>query len=86
MAKKEETLQVLTEIINESHKIMLSKAQKLADCKEWEFDAFADRNTFARLMFEVLCDEEKSQYQAINNTQTAKEIRKELKYEIGFIR
>ena len=83
---KEETLQVINEIIDESTASMKSRAVKLLESREWDFDTFGDRNTFARTVMEVMFDSEKSQYQAINNTKVYKELKKELGYELAFIR
>lgn len=59
---KEETLNVINEIIEESAKSMKEKAEKMLDSKNFDFDVFGDRNTFARIAFEVLVDYEISQY------------------------
>ena len=60
---KEETLQVINEIIDESTKAMKAEAKQLLDAQEWDFNTFNDRNTFARTAMEAIFDKEKKQYQ-----------------------
>lgn len=82
---KEETLQVINEIITESTNAMRKEAEKLLNAQSWDFDTFGDRNTFARTAMEAIFEKEKEQYQAINNTKAYKELKANLKYELGFI-
>lgn len=82
---KEETLQVINEIIDESTKAMKAEAKQLLDAQEWDFNTFNDRNTFARTAMEAIFDKEKKQYQAINNTKAYKQLKANLEYELAFI-
>ena len=82
---KEETLQVINEIIDESAKYMKKEAEQLLNAQSWDFDAFGDRSTFARTAMEVIFDKEKKQYQAINNTKAYKSLKANLDYELSFI-
>lgn len=82
---KEETLQVINEIIDESTKAMKREAEQLLNAQSWDFNLFGDRNTFARTAMECIFDKEKSQYQAINNTKEYKQLKSNLAYELGFI-
>lgn len=83
---KESTLAVVNEIINESTEAMRREAEQLLNAREWNFNQFEDRNTFARTVMECIFDKEKQQYQAINNTKAYKELKNELAYELAFIR
>jgi len=83
--EKEEVLEIIFSIINESGQYMKKEAIKLLSCRKWDFNMFEDRNTFARLVMEVIFDKEKNQYQVINNTKKVKELKKELQYESMFI-
>lgn len=83
--EKKDVLDVIFSIINESGEYMKKGAIKLLSCREWDFNMFEDRNTFARLVMEVLFDKEKNQYLAINNTRKAKDLKRELQYESMFI-
>ena len=82
---KEETLQVINEIIDESTKSMKKEAAELLNTREWDFNTFGDRNTFARTAMEAIFDKEKKQYQAINNTKAYKSLKANLDYELSFI-
>ena len=82
---KEETLQVINEIIDESTKAMKKEAEQLLNAQSWDFDTFGDRNTFARTAMEVIFEKEKRQYQAINNTRAYKTLKANLDYELSFI-
>ena len=82
---KEETLQVINEIIDESTKAMKKEAEQLLKAQSWDFDTFGDRNTFARTVMEVIFEKEKRQYQAINNTKAYKSLKANLDYELSFI-
>jgi len=59
---KEEVLNVLNEIIDESAKSMKEKAKKILDTKEFDVNVFGDRNSFARVMYELLIQYEIPQY------------------------
>ena len=63
---REETLTVVNKMLDESYKIAKERAEKLLAARDWDFDQFGDRNTFARVVFEVLMDNEISQYRAAN--------------------
>ena len=82
---KEETLQVINEIVDESAKHIKENATKLLDKRDWDFDKFGDRNTFARAVMEVMFENEHTQYQLPNPSRTYKELKKDLKYEMLFI-
>lgn len=82
---KEETLQVINEIIDESAKHMKENSTKLLDKREWDFDKFGDRNTFARAVMEVMFENEHFQYQVSEPSRTYKDLKKDLKYEMLFI-
>ncbi len=59
---KEETLNVVTEIIEESAKHMKEKAKEMLNNPNVvDVDIFGDRNTYARIMFEILTQFELSQ-------------------------
>ena len=82
---KEETLQVINEIIDESAAKMKENSTKLLDKRDWDFDKFGDRNTFARAVMECMFENEHFQYQPSDPTRTYKELKKQLKYEMLFI-
>lgn len=82
---KEQTLQVISEIIAESTASMIKEAKQLLDTRDWNFDTFGDRNTFARVVMECIFDKEKAQYAAINNTKAYKQLKMDLSYELAFI-
>lgn len=82
---KEETLQVINEIVDESAKHIKENAAKLLDKREWDFDKFGDRNTFARAVMEVMFENEHIQYQVSEPSRTYKDLKKDLKYEMLFI-
>ena len=82
---KEETLQVINEIIDESTKHMKENSAKLLDKREWDFDKFGDRNTFARAVMEVMFENEHFQYQVSEPLRSYKDLKKDLKYEMLFI-
>lgn len=82
---KQETLDIINSIIDESTAAMKKEAEKLLDAQAWDFDTFGDRNTFARAAMEAIFDKEKSQYAAINNTRAYKDLKKNLEYELAFI-
>ena len=82
---KEETLQVINEIIEESAKKMKENSAKLLDKREWDFDKFGDRNTFARAVMEVMFENEHFQYQLSEPTRTYKELKRDMKYEMLFL-
>lgn len=82
---KKETLEIVNEIIDVSSNAMKRKAEELLNTREWDFDAFGDRNTFARAVIEVLLEDEKYQHMARNNTKRFKDIRNALAYELSFI-
>lgn len=82
---KEETLQVINEIIDESAKHMKENSAKLLDRREWDFDKFGDRNTFARAVMEVMFENEHFQYQLPNPSRSYKDLKRDLKYEMLFI-
>lgn len=83
--EKKDVLEVIFAIINESAEYMKVEAIKLLSCREWDFNIFEDRNTFARMVIEVLFDKEKGQYKSCNNSRKAKELKRELQYESMFI-
>jgi len=65
---KEETLNVVTEIIDESAKHMKEKAKEMLNNHNVvDVNVFGDRNTFARIMFEILTQFELSQYEYKGN-------------------
>lgn len=65
---KEETLNVVTEIIEESAKHMKEKAKEMLNNHNVvDVNVFGDRNTFARIMFEILNQFELSQYEYKGN-------------------
>lgn len=82
---KEETLQVINEIIDESTKAMKKEAERLLEAQSWDFNTFGDRNTFARVVMECIFEKEKKQYAAINNTKAYKTLKANLAYELAFI-
>ena len=82
---KEETLQVINEIITESTTAMRKEAEQVLNAQSWDFDTFGDRNTFARTVMEAVFDKEKKQYQAINNTKAYKTLKANIEYELAFI-
>ena len=82
---KEETLQVINEIIDESTKAMKKEAERLLEAQSWDFNTFGDRNTFARVVMECVFQKEKEQYAAINNTKGYKQLKTNLAYELAFI-
>ena len=82
---KEETLNVINQIINDSTAAMKKEAAQLLDAQSWDFDAFGDRNTFARAAMECIFEKEKRQYAAINNTRAYKSLKANLDYELAFI-
>ena len=82
---KQQTLEVIYEIIDESTKAMKAEAEQLLNAQDWDFDMFKDRNTFARTAMETIFDKEKRQYQAINNTRAYKNLKANLAYELNFI-
>lgn len=82
---KEETLQAINEIIDESTKVMKKEAERLLEAQSWDFDTFGDRNTFARTAMECIFEKEKKQYAAINNTKKYKQLKANLDYELSFI-
>ena len=83
---KKETINVINEIIEDSCKSMKVEAEKLLSAREWDFNQFGDRNTFARLVMECIFDKEKDQYKAIiSNDRKAKQVKKNLAYELCFI-
>lgn len=66
---KEETLNVVNEIIDDSAKHMKEKAKKMLDNPNVvDVNIFGDRNTFARIMFEILTQFELPQYAYNGNT------------------
>ena len=83
---RKETLEIIDGIIDESTKAMKAEAAKLLETRDWDFNMFGDRNTFARTVMEVIFDREKSQYQAINNTRSYKQLKNDLAYELAFIK
>ena len=82
---KRNTLSVINEIIEDSTRAMREEATKLLNTRDWDFEMFGDRNTFARTVMEVIFEKEKSQYAAINNTKAYKDLKKALDYELSFI-
>lgn len=65
---KEETLNVVTEIIDESAKHMKEKAKEMLNNPNIvDVNVFGDRNTFARIMFEILTQFELPQYEYKGN-------------------
>lgn len=82
---KEETLNVINEIIEQSAAAMKKEAAQLLNAQAWDFDAFGDRNTFARTAMEVIFEKEKRQYAAVNNTRAYKTLKANLDYELSFI-
>ena len=82
---KEETLEIINSIIDDSTKAMKAEAEKLLNAQSWDFDTFNDRNTFARAVMECIFDKEKAQYAAINNTKAYKQLKANLAYELAFI-
>lgn len=84
---KEETLEVINEIIDESSACMKKEAKRLLDSQEWDFDAFGNRNTFAKVVMEAIFDKEKKQY-AVFYEKKSKEYRRlknAIEYELAFI-
>lgn len=82
---KEETLQVINEIIDESTKAMKKEAERLLEAQSWDFDTFGDRNTFARTAMECIFEKEKKQYEVINHTKNYRQLKANLDYELSFI-
>lgn len=82
---KHHTLSVINAIIKESSCAMEREAAKLLNARDWDFEMFGDRNTFARTVMEVIFEKEKRQYAAINNTKAYKDLKKALDYELSFI-
>ena len=82
---KQETLETINAIIDESAKAMKKEAEQLLNAQEWDFDTFDDRNTFARTAMECIFEKEKKQYAAINNTRKYKTLKAALDYELSFI-
>ena len=86
---KEETLQVINEVIDESTKAMKKEAERLLEVQSWDFDTFGDRNTFARVVMEAIFEKEIKQYRA--NTTKAdvsrkyRKLKPSLEYELSFI-
>lgn len=85
MMEREETLQVINEIIDESAKKMKENSAKLLDRREWDFNQFGDRNTFARAVMEVMFEHEHFQYQPSEPTRSYKELKRDMKYEMLFL-
>jgi len=63
---RKETLEVVNQILDESYKAMKEGAERLVNAREWDFNQFGDRNTFARAVATVLLQEEIRQYEPIN--------------------
>ena len=82
---KEETLQVINEIIDESTKAMKKEAERLLEAQSWDFDTFGDKNTFARTAIECIFEKEKEQYAVINHTKKYRQLKANLDYELSFI-
>lgn len=82
---KEETLEIVNKIIDESADAMKKEAVQLLNSRDWDFDQFGDRNTFVRAVLEALFMKEKDQYAAIDPKKAYKKLRCELAYELSFI-
>ena len=82
---KQETLAVINQIIDESTKFMKQDAQKLLEAKDWDYDTFGDRNTFARLVIECLFDREKEQYITTYKSDKVRRIKQEIQGSLPFI-
>jgi len=76
---KEITAEVLNQIIEESHKKMKENAEVLLN-GDFDFAAFNDRNTMARVMFEVLANYELEQYKAVGLTTKGKSLKSSINY------
>mgnify|MGYP007069954456 CR=1 FL=1 len=82
---KEETLKVINEIIDDSAKSMKENAVKMLD-KNFDFDLFGDRNSFARIAWEILVNNEIPQYKYNGNRREKKfiELCNRLKYNLMY--
>ena len=72
---KEETKKVLLIMINESHRYLKENAEKVIeqlDNAGYNFAQFGDRNTFARIIFEVLMKKEIEEYSTSNYLSSTK--------------
>ena len=78
---KTETLEVFNQMVDESSKTVKERAAKLLDVRDWDFDQFGDRNTFARVMFEALVGNEIRQYQVLRRTKQTTQLAVNLLYE-----
>lgn len=65
---KGETLEVVNQMLDESYKSAKEKALKLLSSREWDFDQFGDRNTFARCVFDSIIENEQTQYKPLNKS------------------
>ena len=78
---KQETLEVVNQMLDESYKTAKERAAKLLESRDWDFDQFGDRNTFARIVFEVLVNNELNQYKIQKRTRQTIQLEGSLIYE-----
>ena len=78
---KEETLQIVNEIITESAECMRKKAEKLCN-DNLDFNYFGDRNSFARCIIDVLLEEEREQYRIKNPDSKTRQIINSIKNKL----
>lgn len=84
---KEQTLEVINEIIDESSASMKKEVKRLLDSQEWDYDAFGNRNTFARVVMECIFEKEKGQYAVLyeRKSKEYKRLKNALEYALAFI-
>ena len=80
---QKETLEVFNLMVDESSKAVKERAARLLNTRgeDWDFDQFGDRNTFARVMFEVLVGNEITQYKVLKHTKKTALLAGSLRYE-----
>ena len=80
---RQQTLEVVNACIEESAVAMKKKAKELLNARDWDFEHFGDRNSFARLVMQELLKSEVPQY---NTPKSDKDIKGAIAGELMYIR